>query len=82
MAGPEAIDDDTRELIVRLLTRVGMIIEDASATAVASAGQRASLVNVIARVEKASRAIATLVAAAKTLANENFEEPVRGEQHP
>ena len=38
MPGPYLLDDDTRKLVVRLLTRAGMIMEDASVVAVLSAG--------------------------------------------
>lgn len=70
MAASDAIDDDTRGLIVQLLTRAGVIMEDASADAVLSAGGGVLLADVIARVENASREIAALAAAAKTLLDE------------
>lgn len=72
MAEPEAVDDDTDQLIVQLLTRAGMVMEDASAEAILSARKGVSLTKVIARLENASDRIAALVAAAKVLAHEQL----------
>ena len=72
MAEPGAVDEDTDQLIVQLLTRAGMVMEDASAEAVLAARKGVSLAKVIARIENASDTIEALVAAAKVLAHEQL----------
>lgn len=64
MAG---LDDDTRELIVRLLTRAGIIMEDASAEAVLAGSGGVSLSALVQRLEVASEIIASLVSASSAL---------------
>lgn len=67
MTGPKEPDEDTRELVVRLLTRAGMMMEDASAIAVLSAGEGVEMPDVVAQLEKASTEVGALIAAAKAL---------------
>lgn len=64
------MDDDDAELIVRLCTRAGMIMEDASVLALDRSGlsadrRRATLVDLAA----ASRSISALVLAAESLSS-------------
>lgn len=70
MPSADLLDDDSRELAVRLLTRAGMIMEDASAVAVLCAGDGVSLPEVVGQLEKASAALAALVSAARALVSE------------
>lgn len=67
---PRAIefDQDTRELVVQLLTRAGTIMEDASVLAVRTPVARPQLLNTICQLAEASSAIGTLIAAAEVLA--------------
>lgn len=62
------MDDDTTELIVRLCTRIGMIMEDASVIALTVAGmtpdERTATIEEIA---KASQQIVSLTAALQAL---------------
>jgi len=62
------LDDDTRELVLGLLTRAGAMMEDASALAVMAAGQQRPLFNTIRTLEEDSTAIAALIGAARVLA--------------
>lgn len=63
-----AMDDDTRELIAQLFTRVGMIMEDASPVALlAGSGDQASLKVAIAAIEQAAEKIAALASAIRAL---------------
>jgi hypothetical protein len=61
------IDTDTRDLVVRLLTRAGMVMEDASAGAILSASADAPLDRIIARLQGAAAAINSLISAAAAL---------------
>lgn len=67
MARGIAPDDDVRELVVSLLTRVGMIMEDASPMAILAAHQGPELAKTIEQLEEASDAIGALIKAAKVL---------------
>ena len=62
------LDHETRELVVRILTRAGTIMEDASVFAVRSPVARKQLLNTICQLAQASAAIGTLIAAAEVLA--------------
>jgi hypothetical protein len=65
------MDEDTHELIIRLGTRVGMIMEDASPVALTMTGLPESKVRAdISALAKASADISTLVPAMEKLAAE------------
>jgi hypothetical protein len=66
VADLDDIDTDTRDLVVRLLTRAGMVMEDASAEAILSAAD-APLESIIQRLECSAAAINSLVSAAAAL---------------
>lgn len=68
------VDNETRELIARLLTRAGMIMEDASAEAVLAGGTDISLSALVQRLEAASEAIASILSASSALLNSNATE--------
>jgi hypothetical protein len=62
------MDDDTTDLIARLCTRVGMIMEDASVIALTISGSEpGDLPLAIDELEGAARQIKALVAAARAL---------------
>lgn len=61
------MDDDTAELIRALLTRAGMIMEDASVDAIMLAGSHADLSSQIASVQQANDVVGALVRAAVAL---------------
>lgn len=62
------MDDDTRHLVILLTTRVGMIMEDVSPTALTLAGQReADFAEAVEELSKASREIAVMVAAIEAI---------------
>lgn len=67
MAAPDNVDQETRELVVKLLTRAGMIMEDASAVAILSAGRDTPIAEAVREVEHASAAVSVLVSAAAVL---------------
>lgn len=63
-----AMDDDTRELIAQLFTRVGMIIEDVGPVALlAGTGDRAELDEAVAAIEQAAEKITSLASAVRAL---------------
>lgn len=60
--------EDDCELIVRLATRAGMIMEDASVTALTLAGKNAEALDAaLGELEDAATAITALVAAARAI---------------
>ena len=62
------MDEDTLELIQALCTRAGMIMEDASAEAMATASDDAGTVGKkLTRLAEAAHAIGTIIAAAHAL---------------
>ena len=62
------MDDDTAELIARVCTRVGIIMEDASVSALTiGAKDRTAMPFVLAELELDAARISALVAAAKAL---------------
>lgn len=73
------VDNETRELIVRLLTRAGMIMEDASAEAVLAGGADISLRALVQRLQTANEAVASILSASSALlvSNEIEDKPHR-----
>jgi hypothetical protein len=67
MANSHYVDGETRDLVVRLLTRAGTLMEDTSAEAILSGGADAPLENIIQRLECSAAAINSLVSAAAAL---------------
>lgn len=64
------MEDDTHDLIVQLCTRVGMIMEDASLSALTiSATDRSAMPDALAELESVAVRISTLVAAAKAVSD-------------
>ncbi len=63
-------NDDVRELVVSLLTRVGVIMEDASPIAILAASRGVELAKTIDQLDEASDAIGVLIKAAKVLERE------------
>jgi hypothetical protein len=61
------MDEDTQELVVRLLTRAGMMMEDASAQAILAVGRASDLSNLVADLTAASDGVAGLLAGAMAL---------------
>jgi len=62
------MDDDTAELIALLYTRIGMIMEDASVTALTLGGPRSGFSEeVLVELERAVGTILSLLAAAQAL---------------
>lgn len=68
------VDNETRELIVRLLTRAGIIMEDASAEAVLAGGADISLSAAIQLLQVASEVVGSLVSASSALLVSNAIE--------
>lgn len=65
------MDDDTRELIEQLFTRVGMIMEDTSPVALlAGSGDRGAQEHLAAAVEQAAERITALASAIRALLDE------------
>ena len=62
------MDADEVELIVRLCTRAGMMMQDASADAIGAAGaEQAELVVIVDKIEQAGRDILALALAAAAI---------------
>ena len=61
------IDDDTRDLVARILTRAGAIMEDASVLALTPFTQEESIAETIGNLERASFSVGALIGAAKLL---------------
>ncbi len=62
------MDNDTRDLVVRLCSQAGAMMEDASAAAVTAAGlDAAALREAVRRLETTSEAIRAIIAAAAAL---------------
>ena len=74
------MDDDTDDdLIARLCTRIGMIMEDASVVALTGArGSAAEVASTVARIEHASEQIAGLVQATKALVTQGLDGHLSG----
>ena len=63
------MDEDDRKLIVRLCTRAGMMMEDASAVAIGTAGlEHAELVQTVSDLAAVAADIHKIVSAAEALA--------------
>lgn len=63
-----AMDEDDIELVMRLCTRAGMLMEDASADAIGAAGaDPAELVTIVEKLEQATRDILAVVLAASAV---------------
>ena len=70
------MDEDDRELIVRLCTRAGMMMEDASAVAIGTAGVKPSeLVNAVNDLVTAAADIQKVVGATAVLVQLPKERP-------
>ena len=69
MTGPEELDDDTIDLINQLCTRVGMLMEDAALTALHRSGSVHELKPWLLRLESSVTSMASLISAARALAN-------------
>jgi hypothetical protein len=68
------MDDDTKDLIARLSTRIGMVMEDASLVALTGArGSAAEVASTVARIELASAQIAVLVQATRVLLTQGLD---------
>lgn len=68
------MDDHTKDLIARLSTRIGMIMEDASVVALTGArGSAAEVVSSVTRIEQASEQIAGLVQATRVLLTQGLD---------
>jgi hypothetical protein len=67
MGDSNDIDPETRDLVVRLLTRAGMVMEDASAEAILSASADTPLDRIIPQLADAAAAINSLISAAAAL---------------
>jgi hypothetical protein len=63
----QRMDDDTLDLIRKLCTRAGMIMEDASVDAVTISAEARSIDPGLTRLAHATEAISALVAAARVL---------------
>ena len=64
------MDEDTAELVSRLCTRIGMIMEDASVVALTIGSmEEAERSDAIARLEKDARRIDKLIGAVRALAS-------------
>jgi hypothetical protein len=61
------MDDDTLDLIRKLCTRAGMIMEDASVEALTISAEARSIDSGLIRLAYATEAISALVAAARVL---------------
>lgn len=73
------MDDDTKDLIARLSTRIGMIMEDASVVALSGArGSAAEVTSSVARIEHASEQIAGLVQATRVLLTQGLDGHLSG----
>ena len=73
------MDPDTRDLIVRLCTQAGMIMEDASLLGITMPSHNeGGMVEAMARLRRAAEAIATLVTAAAMLCEHAQSEPAAG----
>jgi hypothetical protein len=71
MPSSHALDHDIRELIVRLLTGAGTIMEDGSALALLPPVGQRELLGTIRKLEDASYAIGAVIAAARVLAGDD-----------
>lgn len=67
MTNPDEIDLDTEELISRLLTRVGMLMEDASTYALICAPCTGGIADRVDRIGKELDRMASLCTATKAL---------------
>lgn len=73
------MDDETKDLIARLSTRIGMVMEDASLVALTGArGSAAEVASTVARIELASAQIAVLVQATKVLLTQGLDGHLSG----
>lgn len=73
------MDDDNKDLIARLSTRIGMVMEDASLVALTGArGSAAEVASTVARIELASAQIAVLVQATKVLLTQGLDGHLSG----
>jgi hypothetical protein len=73
------MDDDTKDLIAKLSTRIGMVMEDASLVALTGArGSAAEVASTVARIELASAQIAVLVQATKVLLTQGLDGHLSG----
>lgn len=63
----DGLDSDTCKLVIRLLTRAGMIMEDASAVAVLAADERRPLTEIVDELDQAAGTVHSLIKAAKAL---------------
>lgn len=73
------MDDDTKDLIASLSTRIGMVMEDASLVALTGArGSAAEMASTVARIELASAQIAVLVQATRVLLTQGLDGHLSG----
>jgi threonine synthase len=67
MIGPAITDEEIRKLIIQLLTRAGMLMEDASAVAILSAGSHVELASCIREATKSCGTAMLLLESAASL---------------
>lgn len=67
-----AMDDDRRDLVIRLCTEVGIVMEDMSPVALAAAGNKNELLNRLDELGDAIGEMSALLAAARVLARQEY----------